>query len=252
MKHVLANILALTALNLSSAAFAADIAKAPAIPAPPPVWTWTGLYLGINGGYGFGSNDITQAVAPTFTSAGNTVVAPKGGLFGGQLGYNAQFGHAVLGVEGDAQWADLHDKACGLVCANPFNGILPVEQKLAWFATLRGRLGWANDGYLVYVTGGGAWGKVDETDSYIFQGFGSGSGSFSTTKSGWTAGGGVEVRLWGSWTGKIEYLHMDLGSTTNVVPIVPPLGGLTSLTTSSNLRTDMVRAGLNYKLDLLR
>ncbi|WP_371259455.1 outer membrane protein [Bradyrhizobium sp. URHD0069] len=173
---------------------------------------------------------------------------PKGGLFGGQAGYNWQVGNVVLGVEGDAQWADQHDTSCGFLCQNQgaLTAGITVSQKLEWFATARGRLGWANDGYLLYVTGGGAWGGIDENQT-LFLPAGTLGGSSSTTKSGWTVGGGIEARLWGNWTGKFEYLHMDLGNMTSVF-VPDPVAGITIVTTS-HIQNDLIRAGLNYKFN---
>jgi len=101
------------------------------------------------------------------------VVTPRGGLFGGQLGYNWQRNHVVLGLEGDAQWAHQDSTSCAITCfydnvTNEFTGS-SVRQKLDWFATARARIGWANDGYLLYVTGGPAWGRVSETDTLNFE-----------------------------------------------------------------------------------
>jgi outer membrane immunogenic protein len=94
--------------------------------------------------------------------------------------------------------------------------------------------------WMLYATAGAAWGGIDETDT---TGPGSAT-SFSHTQGGWTAGGGIELRLWERWTGKLEYLHLDLGTTTNVAPAAAP----ETLTTTSQIRSDVVRLGLNYKL----
>jgi outer membrane immunogenic protein len=213
---------------------------------------WTGVYLGIDGGYGVGNNAFTQNLATpgspitSVMSRDRQEIAPRGGFVGGQIGYNQQFNSFVLGVEGDAQWADLRDSACGIVCqiAGPaFGGgavFQTVSQHLTWFATARGRAGWAHDGYLFYVTGGAAWAGLEETDA--IGGPPTLAATFSRTKSGWAAGGGVEARLWDNWSAKLEYLRMDFGSTSNTI-LLP--GG--SLTTTSSIREDTVRAGLNYK-----
>jgi outer membrane immunogenic protein len=249
-KKIVLTGVALAAL-LGGSAMAADLSTAPMYKAPPPVavWNWTGFYIGINGGYGIGSNDFTQTLTQPGVVGSATsfdTVAQKGGLFGGQAGYNWQVGNVVLGVEGDAQWADQHGTSCGLICATQLGASITVSQKLEWFATARGRLGWANDGYLLYVTGGGAWGGIDENVTFAAPG-GTIGASFSTTKSGWTVGGGIEARLWGNWTGKFEYLHMDLGNTTSVFIPVPPLGP--TIVTTSDIQNDLIRAGLNYKFN---
>jgi outer membrane immunogenic protein len=220
------------------------------VKAPIAVWSWTGFYLGINGGYGVGSDPFSQMQlaggAPFVSTVFDAKVAPVGGLFGGQAGYNWQTGHVVLGVEGDADWANQHSTSCGIECTSGFapNTFTTVDQRLRWLATVRGRLGWANDGYLFYVTGGGAFGGIDETDSLPTN---PNAASFSQNRSGWTAGGGIEARLWGNWTGKLEYLHFDLGSMTNTFNYA--FGGFPfTLSTTSAIRDDVVRAGLNYKI----
>jgi outer membrane immunogenic protein len=225
-------------------------ATAMSVKAPIAVWSWTGFYLGINGGYGVGSDPFSQiqlaAGAPFASTVFNAKVAPAGGLFGGQAGYNWQTGHVVLGVEGDAQWANQRGTSCGIECTSGFapNTFTTVDQRLNWLATARGRLGWANDGYLFYVTGGGAFGGIKEIDSLPTNPT---MASFRRTRDGWTAGGGIEARLWGNWTGKLEYLHIDLGSMTNTFNYV--FGGFPfTLSTTSAIRDDVVRLGLNYKI----
>jgi len=243
-------VLTATAALIAGPGMAADLpVRAPAYKAAPlaAVWSWSGLYVGIDGGYGFGNDPFSQTVVQpggTLASFEKSVVAPKGGFFGGQMGYNWQVGSIVLGVEGDAQWSGQRDKACGLVCEAAVNAVesTTVEQKLKWFATARGRLGWANEGYLLYVTGGGAWAGIDETDTFIDQGRTFVAGS-SRTKSGWAVGAGIETRLWGNWTAKLEYLHIDLGSVTSVLPV----SSTASIVTDSRIRDDIVRAGINYK-----
>jgi outer membrane immunogenic protein len=98
---------------------------------------------------------------------------------------------------------------------------------------------------MLYATAGGAWMGIDETDAN----FSSGSGttitsSFSNTKSGYALGAGAEFRLWDNWTGKVEYLHIDIGGTTNT-------GGPNTFvltTANSSIKDDIVRLGVNYKL----
>jgi len=91
---------------LGGAASAADLAvKAPYAP-PVPLWSWTGFYVGINGGYSSGADDYTQSIVigpppvTTIASFSNNTINPRGGLFGGQIGFNYQTGPVVLGVEG--------------------------------------------------------------------------------------------------------------------------------------------------------
>jgi outer membrane immunogenic protein len=239
-------------LGLNYRLFAPTAGLGPAVVMPvkakAPAWNWTGVYIGINGGYGTASDPISQLVtfagAPSASTFADARVAPAGGLFGGQAGFNWQSGALVLGLEGDADWADQHGASCGLSCSPALNPAiyLTVDQRLGWLASARGRVGWANEGYLFFATGGAAFGGVKETDA--LPGIPA-TASFSQNRTGWTGGVGVEAQLWGNWTGKVEYLHFDLGSMTNSFAFA---AGPTVLNTTSSIRDNLFRLGLNYKL----
>jgi outer membrane immunogenic protein len=255
---------------LGGVASAADLAvKAPYQP-PPPVWSWTGFYIGINGGYSAGTDDFTQAevITPgpgpagmvTVSSLPNTI-APKGGFFGAQVGFNWQTGPVVWGFEADYQGASqTSTTTCGGICGTTTMGGITgglntsVYQKVKWFSTARARVGYANDGAMIYVTGGGAWMGIDSTEAInlaVTPGgpFAASAASFSDTKSGYSVGAGVEMRLWAGWTAKVEYLHLDVGGLTHSFfpgpTFVFPGGSLT--TTTGRIRDDIFRVGVNYK-----
>lgn len=221
---------------------------------------WSGFYIGANAGYGLGTDPFNQtdSVAGTVASVSsiNSRVTPQGGLFGGQLGYNVQAGHLVFGAEGDLQWADQHDTAgCGQTCLNEpsvsFAGTDgSAEQRIKWFGTARGRFGWANDGWLFYVTGGAAWAGIDATTAFS-ETFGAAAlartNTTSFTKSGAVIGGGAELQVAGPWTAKVEYLFIDFGSisdTLNLTRVAPE-----TLTTDSAIHDHIIRVGLNYKFN---
>jgi len=143
MKKLLLAGVALAALG--GVASAADLAvKAPYAP-PPALWSWTGFYVGINGGYSTGADDYTQSIVigpppvTTIASFSSHSINPKGGLFGGQIGFNYQTGPVVWGVEGDWQWANQNNTACGMLCFNDLGHHRVPEVKS--FATVRGRVG---------------------------------------------------------------------------------------------------------------
>jgi outer membrane immunogenic protein len=126
---------------------------------------------------------------------------------------------------------------------------------MKWFGTARGRIGWVPvDGAMIYATGGGAWIGIDETDTIVSAppvGFppASTSASFGNTASGYAVGAGAEVRLWGNWTGKLEYLHLDVGGTSNAAThsAPPTIGPLVLTTTTGRITDDIFRVGLNYQ-----
>jgi outer membrane immunogenic protein len=237
---------------------------------PPPIayYNWTGFYVGDNIGYSIGNDRIGQTLAIpgsgiTDVNFADAVVAPKGVLGGVQLGYNWQGGRNWLtGVEFDFQGASQQDKACGSLTCETASGAgatlqetLNVEQKLQYFGTARARLGVVDDNVLFYVTGGGAYGRVNETTNVILNVGGPSPATFASSqitdnRFGWVAGAGIEAALWGNWTAKVEYLYMNLGNlaantSAVAVPGAPPI--LATLTTTSSIRDNIVRAGVNYR-----
>jgi outer membrane immunogenic protein len=221
-RMLLAGVLALAA----GQAFAADLPPPPAppprapatyVPVPAPIFTWTGIYIGINGGYGFGTGDF---------SSGTSVSSVNGFLVGGTLGGNYQIGSFVIGLEGDGDWSNFdgtNTTSCG--------GFAGCEVKSDWLATVRGRAGFAWDRILFYGTGGAAFGNVQGGPS---------GGPFDTgTQIGWTGGAGVEAAFTPNLTAKIEYLYVDLGNLSCTLNCLA--GG------NLNLKENIVRAGINYK-----
>jgi outer membrane immunogenic protein len=187
-----------------------------------PFFTWNGFYLGLNAGYGFGQSSWTNTVTQATTGSFDV----NGGLFGGTIGYNVQFSTAVFGVEGDIAWS-------GIKGSSPAGCAGPCETSNTWLGTARGRLGYAFDRFLPYVTAGAAFGEIKGT-------FGGGS-SFTDTKVGWTAGLGMEYAFLGNWSAKLEYLYVDLGKETCTSACS---GGVPVDVTFT---TNIVRAGVNYK-----
>jgi outer membrane immunogenic protein len=221
MKKFLLGSVALIAL--AGTAAAADLpAKAPVYKAPLAVaYNWTGFYVGINGGGGWGTSNW-DGIPSSFNTSG--------GLIGGTLGYNWQAGSPwVFGLEGDLDWANIRGSTstpvaqCGPGCGT----------KTDWLGTLRGRVGYAFDRVLPYVTGGLAFGDIKATQP--------GFGGASSTKAGWTLGGGLEFAIAGPWTAKVEYLYVGLGSTSCAA------GVCDQLAMNVNHNMNLVRAGLNYR-----
>ena len=175
-------------------------------------------------------------------------LAPDGFIGGVQAGYNWQAANWVFGLEADIQGSTLQDdKTCVLSCG--FAGVSAAyDAKLPWFGTVRGRLGYSVGSTLFYATGGYAYGNVKTrvtTDSFV----GVVSNTFETTKSGWTAGAGIEtpftlLGLFGpnpNWTTKTEYLYVDLGTTSDNFII-----GAAPATATRSVTEHVFRTGINY------
>lgn len=191
----LAALAALTLAGLASSASAADLPR-PAYKAPiytAPVFTWSGLYVGINGGYGWGHTSITDPI-------GGFDISMKGALAGATLGYNVQTGVWVWGVEGDIDYSWIRG-------TNTTDCAPGCESRLTWLGTVRARAGYSFGNFLPYITGGLAVGSVKLTPDT--------TADVSETKThfGWTVGGGVEYSMFGTWSVKAEYLYADLGKT---------------------------------------
>ena len=220
MKHVFFALVGLAALTGTAAAADLPPRMAPApyykAPVAVPVYNWTGFYIGINGGGGFGRSQ--------WDSTGSFNVS--GGLVGGTVGYNYQFGQAVVGVEGDIDWADINgttNAACPFGCKTSDN----------WLSTVRGRLGYAADRFMPFVTGGAAFGDIRASTP--------GFAGANQTNAGWTVGAGLEFAIAGNWTAKAEYLYVDLGKFNCGISC----GAL--VTDNVSFTTNIVRAGVNYR-----
>jgi outer membrane immunogenic protein len=209
--------------GVAGSAMAADLPthKAPFAPAPmysQPAFTWTGVYVGINGGYGFGDMSSSKF--------GN----PSGGLVGGTLGYNYQMGQFVIGAEADLDWADLGSN-------NSFSTLASNKYHVNWMTTERLRLGYAVDRALFYVTGGYAGMSThasifDNSNNQVF-------GSQDKWRSGGVIGGGIEYAFTNNITAKAEYLWAPMQDETYWAG--------TNDAETNRMSVSLARVGLNFK-----
>ncbi len=222
-----------------------ETATKPETPLPPPAtsYDWTGGYVGGHVGWGQGRANTTFTPLPNATSFIDlrpTTLRPEPSGFNGgaQGGYNWQTGHFVVGAEADLSWSRMSGTArvtpitMNNGSAFPGAGFLIARQDTKWFGTLRPRAGIAFDKVLIYGTGGLAYGNVEYSANADFRPgtttpilFFQYPASFSKTKTGWTAGGGIEVGINRHWSFKAEYLYYDLRKesiTANPLPVNPP------------------------------
>jgi outer membrane immunogenic protein len=239
---IVASIAAFSAIASTQTGFAADLStKTPLYKAPVATpYVWTGFYVGGNVGYGWGraNGGITLDGNPIYSGGTNV----DGVIGGGQLGYNWQTGNLLIGVEADIQASGQSGSSTQSYNLTPAIPVLDADTfKLTYFGTVRGRLGYAADRWLLYVTGGWAYGKETldgtRTQSGTVHPF-----SLSNNANGWTVGGGVEMGIDKNWSAKAEYLYIDLG-TWNTTGTAPQ-----GIIASSNKFTDnILRVGANYR-----
>lgn len=260
MKKVLIGSLVALATAGGSAAMAADMPlKAP----PPPVFSWTGCYVGITGGGAWGRS---RDSAPGFGGATRALLGPTPGVVGGgifvggadltdvfnvsggvagfEYGCNQQFGtNWVFGLEGDWMWSN---KKGSINEVFPGNPLFVDTTKERWVSTSRMRIGWTWDRAWIYVTGGLAAASVDLT----IDGTGAGNLGLNVlnfvqdrrTVFGWTAGVGFEYMFWNNWSFKAEYLYMNFGAN-HFLDQPPFLYAARSFTLDDHI----VRVGLNWR-----
>ena len=233
---------------------------------------WSGLYVGVNAGYAFNGNDSNTITANDPVTLGgitrgfvasNIGTHAAGFTGGGQIGYNYQFqtspmGGWIIGIESDAVYMDLQ-RTSDIITDRGFD--TQFRSKLNYLGTVRGRLGYAfKNGFLVYATGGFAYGDVAHSMASLNRvGIAGYTGSQNAMQTGYAYGGGVEYALpssssfnilnAGGVSVKVEYMHYDLGTSSflsNAVPGVATAGS--SFTNSVQTDGDLVRIGLNYKI----
>jgi outer membrane immunogenic protein len=274
---LIAFIAGLSAIAFMRTAPAADLPlKAPI---ESPAYNWTGFYVGLNGGFGWGRNNA-DFTGDGQNNAGNDLISRvfdgplnfsqktrsqtinSDGAFGGaQFGYNWQVaGVWVAGLEADIQASGLRGnftRVAPLIALS-----LSAEQKLNWFGTARGRLGYlVTERILVFGTAGLAYGQTEESSNFFGNGTFTGAttaihcvaglpclgGQVSNTSAGWTAGAGVEWAVTNRATVKFEYLHLALPDTNIVMAAIAPATGNATVTATFRHQYDTVRVGLNLR-----
>jgi outer membrane immunogenic protein len=301
MRRIFLTSAALFACAALDSAGAADLppaappsVKAPVV-APVPAWSWTGCYVGINGGGARGQNraDLSPAglylspvgatPPPNATGTGDFAsdiaalsnsysMASNGWEAGGQVGCNAQWGMAVLGLEGDWQWTNTATSADASYAAFPNVGnplftdaahTEHVDVTQRWFATARVRAGFTPwERVLIYGTAGVAWANFTSNTAVTFAtaanpftaAFSGAThvGSVSTNQLGWVVGGGIEWALTNNWSVKAEYLYLRFDGFAYASPLVAasaPFAPGYAWNTSITPHEQVARIGVNYKFD---
>ena len=263
------------AVLVSTPAFAADgVFPWPSL--PPQGWSFTGCYIGANGGVGWGnsnfswtnitenSNAFSAGAATALPAAADTSLDRAGFIGGGQVGCNYQPGWVVVGVEGDFDYMNLNVGRNTQSLGNTNGGlstIVPgnISESFSTngLSTVRARLGVASGAWFYYATAGLAIAQVSFADQLCFPTAGTptcNTASSSGMHEGWAAGAGIEWKLAPAWSTKLEFLYADLGSTSynSIATIVTPGTGAANypdatITHVHSIDETVVRIGVNYQ-----
>jgi outer membrane immunogenic protein len=227
------------ALALTGSAVAADLpyrGPPPVYLPPVPIFTWSGLYMGLQVGYAWARDDTdftTLDPAAPFFSADTR---PQGVIGGGHVGYNLQIAQWVVGLEGTVDGTSLNKTV--VLTGIP---VLSVGSRETVQGSIRARLGVAFDRVLLYGTGGAAFAGITNAYSIGFPFFL--SETISKTRAGWTAGGGIEYAVTNNWSIRAEYRYSDFGRYTDF-----PFVSLASAPQARHHVTEnQVQAGISYK-----
>ena len=237
--------MAFVASLLTTMGFAARAADLAPIVSGGGYYNWSGFYAGGNLGAGVGRMEFTATMPGLTADTSDEIRGFVGGLQGG---FNWQNGPLVAGIEADVQFS--HQR----------NGVntseLQITNTFDFFSTLRGRVGYAMDEWLFYLTAGGGYGSTQASMITtcrpppvpppgpicgVFAPPAAGSFSGSDFSPFWVAGVGVETQIWDRWTGRIEYLYLQSGSVTDTFAVP---GG--TLAASRTVYDHIIRTGLNY------
>jgi outer membrane immunogenic protein len=231
--------------TMTGGALAADLPNEKGPPAfappPPPAFSWTGVYIGGQVGYQWGTSSPFGVTVPGDVFAATEPGYNDQGIVGGaHIGYNWQVTQFVFGLEGDVEGTSYRGSGVGTIPAG--TGYDTSRANIE--ASIRARVGWAWDRVLIYATGGGAYASINNTVGA----FGA-PPTFSSTadRFGWTAGGGIEYAITNNWSARVEYRYTDYGSYDFDVAFA---GGVPTAALREHERDNRVEAGFSYKFDL--
>lgn len=245
----------IAAVTAPSLANAADLSPAPVAPSQQISPRWTGFYLGFNRGFGGGVIENGMVLTPLNSSPGvlgQSSNRASGFIAGGQIGYNYQFANNfILGVESDLQWSDIKTSQQTMRLSDRSQLISNVDavSGLTWFGTSRARLGYSLGRVAPYVTGGVAYGKVQNQGSPVLGSNSLVAGTTSQTNVGWAIGAGADIAISENLSAKSEYLYVSMPSATGsvngvMIPTATPLYGSMG---SGSFGNHIIRGGMNYR-----
>jgi outer membrane immunogenic protein len=254
-KHL---VFGLLSAMVCTSAMAADLRSTTPVYAGLPAFSWSGFYVGVNLGYGGDRYIYPFSIGlPGGAGFNGTASVTSGGILGGgQVGYNLSLGNNFLiGFEADFDGAGIRGKAT--LNTTSFSGATLGNASAGGtiddLGTARVRVGYSWDRFLIYTTGGFAYGLVNSQGSFAVSGLPVAPSSISLSGTpldvGWTVGAGFEYAITNNLTMKTEYLYVNLGNNNNLMR--QAAFGPVTISLGQKVTTNIVRAGLNYKVDWL-
>jgi outer membrane immunogenic protein len=242
MKRILFTSVALGVLGLMSPALGADLpayTKAPAVASP--MYDWTGFYVGVYGGGGYGNHNVVDANGLAGFANFTANYSSQGAIGGGEIGYNAQSGNYLIGVEASGFWSGIKGNDANQVAAGAF-AIGSVDQSnLKRGGALLARGGITVDRLLLFFTGGWGFGDITHTNTDPVLGI----DTFTNHRNGLAAGGGIAWAFTDNVIGKVEYRYYDFGAYTRQgMPVLTPNG---QLPYTVNTTYNVVTLGVDFK-----
>ena len=232
-------LLSAASVAFAGSAFAADLGTPMPYKAPmvaPPIFSWTGCYIGGSVGGGFGQTTMTDDIGFVAPAGSSASTDTSGVVGGGQVGCNYQFSSVVIGAEGQFLASGIRGDSNLSVGGFPET----IHSSTDWLTSATGRLGWAWDRWMLYAKGGPAW----THDHYEWAAPGFADLTDTETRIGWTVGGGLEWAFWNNWSVRVEYDFYDFGNKTfSFGDSVSGLG--TPIDVKNTIST--VTLGVNYR-----
>jgi outer membrane immunogenic protein len=242
MKRILFTAVSFGVLGLMQPALAADLptySKAPVIAAP--VYDWSGFYVGVFGGGGYGNHNVNDGINNGFANF-DANYSSTGAVGGGEIGYNWQSGNYLIGVEGSGFWSGIKGNDSAQVAAGAFPIASVDQSNLKWGGALLARGGITVDRLLLFFTGGWGFGDIVHTNTDpVF-----GIDTFTNHRSGLAAGGGISYAVTDNVMGKFEYRYYDFGAYARA----PLANGLTpngQIPYAVNSTYSIVTLGIDFK-----
>jgi outer membrane immunogenic protein len=241
MKRILFTTVSLVVLGLVSPVLGADLPTAYTKAPVSPAYDWSGFYFGVFGGGGFGNHNINDALGPSAPFGNSTAnYGSQGGLGGIEAGSNFQSGNYVIGIEADGFWSGIRGNDAGAVASGAFPITSVDADNLRWGGTLRARGGFTVDRWLMFFTGGWAYGDLLHTNTDPVNGI----DQFTTHANGLTAGAGIEYAMTNNLIGKVEYRYYNFNQYSRAGSPLTPNGQLPYTVDSTY---SVIMLGLDYK-----